>query len=295
MTTLHFPADAAVGEVWWEDDPESHRWDHLLAIGAVPVPDGTRVRLSVDLVVEVSVSNQRRGWWAAVAGTPRPPLIQRGKVRERATWHRDMPDRAARNTSSIWGEAGEVSYSIENAYEDVDLEFLRAQPPDSVAELDLTNEIVPASFAAVAHLAPGLRDLSSVFLDCLDEDAPSVIAELTALERLSLAGNSIPEDGPSSLLNDHVLAAIAGLPTLQSLTLLGGSYTERGLLHLTRLPKLQHLHIEREGLTAPTLKFAATMPALTRLTGLDEFGDDGPMDPAEVAAVRRMLPHINMD
>jgi hypothetical protein len=42
-------------------------------------------------------------------------------------------------------------------------------------------------------------------------------------------------------------------------------------------------------------RFAADMPALTNLTGLDEFGDDGPMPPAEVAQVRAMLPHINMD
>ncbi len=40
-------------------------------------------------------------------------------------------------------------------------------------------------------------------------------------------------------------------------------------------------------------RFAAAMPALTRLTGLDEFGDDGPMPPAEVDQVRAMLPHIS--
>jgi hypothetical protein len=81
----------------------------------------------------------------------------------------------------------------------------------------------------------------------------------------------------------------------RALSLLGGSYTEHGLQQLTRPPKLHHLRIEREDLTAPMFEFAATMPALTRLTGLDEFGDDGPMDPAEVARVRGMLPHINMD
>jgi len=41
-------------------------------------------------------------------------------------------------------------------------------------------------------------------------------------------------------------------------------------------------------------RFAATMPALTRLTGLDEFGDDGPMPPAEVDQVRAMLPRISV-
>ena len=42
-------------------------------------------------------------------------------------------------------------------------------------------------------------------------------------------------------------------------------------------------------------RFAADMPALTRLTGLDEFGDEGPMPPAEVDQVRAMLPHIIVD
>jgi hypothetical protein len=43
-------------------------------------------------------------------------------------------------------------------------------------------------------------------------------------------------------------------------------------------------------------RFTASMPALTRLTGLDEFGDEGPMPPAEVDQVRAMLPpHISMD
>ena len=52
--------------------------------------------------------------------------------------------------------------------------------------------------------------------------------------------------------------------------------------------------MERD-LTAPMFRFAAAMPALTRLIGLDEFGDDGPMPPAEVDQVRAMLPHISMD
>jgi hypothetical protein len=293
MTVLRFPADIAVGEVSWEDDPESHRWGHLLAIGMVQVPDGTQVTLDVYQVVEVSVSNRRGGWMAPV-GTPPPPAVPPAQVRERVTWHRDMPDRAARNTSSIWGETGEGSYSIEDGCEAVDLEFLRALPPDSVSVLH-PGEIVPATFAAVAHLAPGLRDLSVFVDDNLSEDAPAVIAELTALERLSLAGNMIPEDGPSSLLNDHALTAIADLPALEALSLLGGSYTEQGLQLLTRLPKLQHLHIEREDLTAPMFQFAATMPALTHLTGLDEFGDDSPMPPAEFKKVRAMLPHISTD
>lgn len=294
MTALRFPTDIAVGEVSWENDPESHRWGHLLAIGVVQVPDGTPVTLSIYPVVEVSVSNRRSGMWAGPIGTPPPPPVPPHLIRERVTWRQGMPDRALRNTSSIWGEADEISYSIERGHEAVDLEFIRSLPPDSVSELQL-GDVVPPSFAAVAHLAPGLRDLSVFIDDNLGDQARSVIAELTALQRLSLAGNMIPEDGDSSLLDDDALMAITELPALEALSLLGGSYTEHGLQQLTRLPKLQHLHIEREDLTAPMFQFAATMPALTRLTGLDEFGDDGPMQPAEFARVRRMLPHINMD
>jgi hypothetical protein len=175
----------------------------------------------------------------------------------------------------------------------VDLEFIRGLPADSVSDLSL-GDVVPASFAALAHLAPGLRDLS-VYIDDLGADAPSVIAELTALERLSLAGNYGPEHGPALRLDDDALSPIADLPDLESLSLLGGSYTEHGLQQLRRLPQLRHLHIERADLTAPMFQFAASMPALTRLTGLDEFGDDGPMPPGEVQQVRAMLPHISMD
>jgi hypothetical protein len=125
VTALRFPAEIAVGEVWWEDAPESGGWGHLLAIGTVEVPDGTAVRLYAG-----------RGY----------------------------------------GE------------EAVDLEFIRGLPAHSVFDLSLIGKVVPASFAAVGHLAPGLRDLS-VYLDNLGDEAPSVIAELTALERLSLAGH----------------------------------------------------------------------------------------------------------
>jgi hypothetical protein len=41
-------------------------------------------------------------------------------------------------------------------------------------------------------------------------------------------------------------------------------------------------------------RFAAAMPALTRLSGLDESGEDGSMSPAEVQQVRARLPHITV-
>jgi hypothetical protein len=199
-----------------------------------------------------------------------------------------MPDRALRNNRSIWGGPGDLSYSVADGEEAVDLEFIRGLPADSVFDLSV-GHIVPASFAAVAHLAPGLRELC-VYLDNLGDDAPSVIADLRALESLALYGD---DDGPGRL-DDYALSMIADLPALEYLSLMDGSYTEHGLQQLGRLRKLRHLHMEREGLTPSMFGFAATMPALTRLSGLDEFGDDGPMPPAEVAQVRAMLPHISV-
>lgn len=69
MTALRFPAEIAVGEVWWQDAREPDGSGHLLAIGVVEVPDGTAVDLSVYTVAEVSVSGQPGGIFAVPAGT----------------------------------------------------------------------------------------------------------------------------------------------------------------------------------------------------------------------------------
>jgi len=53
MTALMFPAEIAVGEIWWEDAREPDGSGHRLAIGVVEVPDGTAVDLSVYTVAEV--------------------------------------------------------------------------------------------------------------------------------------------------------------------------------------------------------------------------------------------------
>jgi hypothetical protein len=299
VTALRFPAGIAVGEVEWEDPREPGGWGHLLATGEVEVPDGTAVRLAVKDVAQVSVFVRDRGGGGfAPAGAGSVPAVLRRRRRardrrspERVTWQRGMPGTALRNDSSIWGNPGE-SYSVEDGEEAVDLRFVRGLPADSVFDLSL-GDVVPASFAAVAHLAPGLRHLA-VTLDYLGDDAPSVIAELKALESMSLFGRATSDDGPWRL-DDQVLSGIAGLPALESLTLLDGTYTERGLQQLRGLRRLRHLHIEREDLTASMFQFAAGMPALTRLTGLDEFGEGGPMPPAEVEQVRAMLPHLSMD
>lgn len=290
VAVLRFPAEIAVGDVEWEDPREPDGWGHLLAIGVLEVPDGTAVTLRVYTVAEVSVSVQAQVFFPVPPGTGPGPAVPPREARERVTWQRGMPDSALRNERSIWGGPGE-GCSIESGDEAVDLAFIRDLPADSVSDLSLTSNIVAASFAAVANLAPGLRDLS-VYLDNLADDAPSVIARLTALQSLTLGGPTA-EDGPGRL-HDQALSVIAGLPALEYLSLLHGSYTEHGLRQLSRLPKLRHLHVEREDLTAPMFRFAAILPALTRLSGLDEFGDDGPMPPAEVEQVRAMLPHISV-
>lgn len=93
--------------------------------------------------------------------------------------------------------------------------------------------------------------------------------------------------------NDQALAVVAGLPGLESLTLLGGTYTEAGLAQLGRLRQLRRLCIEREGLTPSMFRFAAAMPALTELIGLDER-PDYPWAQEEVDQVRAMLPHVSV-
>jgi hypothetical protein len=71
MTALRFPAEIAVGEVWWEDAREPDGSGHLLAIGVVEVPDGTAVDLLVYTVAEVSVSGQPGGMFVVPAAADR--------------------------------------------------------------------------------------------------------------------------------------------------------------------------------------------------------------------------------
>lgn len=239
MTALRFPAEVAVGEVSWEDAREPGGWGHRLAIGVVEVPDGTPAGLTIGAIAQVGVYGPGR--------TPR------------VTWDQGMPDRAARNTRNIWGGSGDTGYYVQQGNTVFDLEFIRGMPADSVADLIIYDDIVRASFPAVAHLAPGLRDLS-ITTDWLDDNALSLIADLSVLE---------------------------------SLQLYGGSFTEHGLQRLSHLRNLRLLHIEKEGLPPSAFRFAASMPGLTQLTGPDEIPGN-PMTPAEVDELRRMLPRISV-
>jgi hypothetical protein len=239
VTALHFPAEVAVGEVDWQDAQEPGGWGHLLAIGVVDVPDGTPVNLDVCAVAEVGVYGPDQS--------------------QRVTWEQERPDRAALNTRSIWGGQGDTGYYVSDSTAVVDLEFTRGLPASGVRSLAVKTEIVLGSFPAVAHLAPGLRHLTST-ADCLDDQALSVVADL---------------------------------PALESLQLYGGSFTADGLQRLARLQNLQDLHIEKQGLPPSAFRFAASMPGLTRLTGPDEI-PGSPMTPAELEQLRGMLPRIRV-
>lgn len=238
MAALRFPADFAVGELWWKNAPERGGSGLLLALGVVEVPNDTTVTLSVGAVAEVAVYGRD--------GKPR--LI----------WER-QPAGSTGNDRSIWGEPGESRFYVRAGEQAVDLKFLRALPADSVAELELWEEIRPSSFSAVAHLAPGLRHLM-ITLDCLDDDGLAIVAELHALE---------------------------------SLRVCGGRFTEHGLQRLRGLRSLRHLHIERAGLPPSAFAFGASMPELNRLTGPDETFDL-PMSAADVDKLRAMLPRVKV-
>jgi hypothetical protein len=64
---------------------------------------------------------------------------------------------------SIWGGPEVQSFSITSGDEPVDLEFVRRLPAGSVDDLTL-GAVVPSTFAAVAHLAPGLPALEYLAL-----------------------------------------------------------------------------------------------------------------------------------
>ena len=111
MTALRFPAEIAVGEVWWEDGREPGGPGHPLAIGVGEVPDGTAVDPSVYTVAEVSVSGRPGGIFAVPAGAGPPsavPLRRRRRPRSRdgVTWQRGMPGSTLGNDRSIWGGPG---------------------------------------------------------------------------------------------------------------------------------------------------------------------------------------------
>jgi hypothetical protein len=58
---------------------------------------------------------------------------------------------------------------ITGGVQPADLSFLRQLPADSITDLHLRAPILPGSFAAVKHLAPGLRKLYLARADLTDD------------------------------------------------------------------------------------------------------------------------------
>jgi hypothetical protein len=140
--------------------------------------------------------------------------------------------------------------------EAVSLEFLRRLPADGIMELHLQYPLVADSFGAVTHLAPGLR-----------------ILHLVGTE-----------------LSDAALGSVAQLHGLIRLYCFGNQFTRSGLQQLAGLAQLEYLALGEDDLFAADLQFAAALPHLRQLRGLEEAG----MDQTQLSAVRAMVPRASV-
>lgn len=145
---------------------------------------------------------------------------------------------------------------VDYGNEPLDLGFLRELPGDGIAGLKVNYWIVPGSFPAVAHLAPRLRQLSLAATD-LDDGALTIVAQLRRLNSLQVYGNR---------------------------------FTDEGMQHLAALQDLEELYVEEGTLSAAAFRFAARLPRLARLAGLDEV----PMPTTDIDRVKAMLPGVNV-
>ncbi len=132
----------------------------------VEVPVGTAVRLNVYAVDEVSVSDQAAGIFSGTpdgSGTVPASIpgqgylaryVEAGRARRCTPQHQEHLGRRKLQRGQRQGARGPGVYP--------------RPPPDSVRDLSV-GRVVPGSFAAVAHLAPGLRSLG-VYLNNLGDD-----------------------------------------------------------------------------------------------------------------------------
>jgi hypothetical protein len=234
VPSLTFPAGQAVGTLDWLGR-SAIRAAPVLASGVVSVPDGAEISLDVMVVESVR----------------RPD----GQSQAFHISSSIQPDRANGPIEVDIPRDSDDSWEITGGTEPADLGFLRDLPVDSVTNLHLRAPIVPESFTAVAHLAPGLR-------------------------RLYLAWTG---------LTDDVLASVSKLGGLVYLQSWGNLFTDHGVQQLAVLTALESLYLEEETLSAAAFDFAATLPRLARL-GLQ----DVPISTAELAELRRRLPGIDI-
>jgi hypothetical protein len=195
------------------------------------VPDGVEISLEVMLVESVLRSDAVHGRfrvWRKTTGGPEE-LVESG------------------DSSHGWEVAGSGQAS--------DLRFLRQLPADGIASLHLQAPIVPGSFAAVTHLAAGLR-------------------------RLYLAATDLADDA---------LASVGMLHGLVYLQTWGNRFTDHGVQQLASLTKLESLYLEEETLTAAAFDSVASLPYLARL-GIQ----DVPITEDEFVALRRQFPGVRI-
>ena len=150
--------------------------------------------------------------------------------------------------------SGRGSWSMIPAQEAVDLGFVRDLPADAVESLSIPSAH-EESFAAVAHLAPGLRRLYLGY----------------------------------SRFSDAVLPTVAMLTELTFLQTFGNVFTDHGVQQLVSLVKVDHLYLEEETLTVRAFDFVDRLPQLTRLGVRDV-----PLTEHEIARLRERLPGVDV-
>ena len=222
MPQLRFPVDQAVGTLEWLG---SEAQNPVLAQGEVIVPGGVEVTLDVR---DRRIGSALRRW------------------RERRSW-------VEMDGARVPGAEG---YSVEGSDQPVHLGFLRELPGDSINDyLHLSWPLIPESFAAITHLAPGLR-------------------------RLYLAQTG---------LGDDALRLVAQLHGLTYLQTWGNQFTDDGVQQLAVLTELDHLYLEEETLSIAAFGFARRLPKLARL-GLQ----DVPLTDNELAELRNQFPGVDV-
>ena len=231
MPNLTFPAGQAMGTLDWLGSGAAP----VLASGVVAVPDGVEVSLDV-MVIE---------------------SVRRTDAQDRSV-HITLTTQRQNADGSVESEVRddpEENWEITGGSQPADLSFLRQLPSDSITALHLCAPILPGSFAAVTHLAPGLRKLYLAWAD-LSDDALTHISELDGLIYLQSWGNR---------------------------------FTDRGVQQLAALTRLESLYLEEETLSAAAFGFAVNLRHLSRL-GVQ----DVPLTEVELAELRRRLPGVGV-
>ena len=230
MPNLTFPAGQAMGTLDWLGSGAAP----VLASGVVAVPDGVEVSLDVMVIESVRRTDAQ------------------DTVHITLTTQRQNADGSV---ESQVRDDPEENWEITGGSQPADLSFLRQLPADSITALHLRAPILPGSFAAVTHLAPGLRKLYLAWAD-LSDDALTHISKLDGLIYLQSWGNR---------------------------------FTDRGVQQLAALTRLEGLYLEEETLSAAAFGFAVNLPHLSRL-GVQ----DVPLTEVELAELRRRLPGVGV-